>query len=150
MTESAKIPGLKSPTAKPRQAAPRPRSAVALNGRQRRYLRGLAHDRQPILQIGKAGAAKSVVDELDRALETHELVKIRVLRECPNQLGEIVSLVERSLGASTVGTVGRVAILYRTRSKDPSIALPDKANVHNEAPTSMKATKRTRSRPTSE
>jgi RNA-binding protein len=98
---------------------------VVLNGKQRRTLRGLAHGKTSILQIGKSGASQALLDELDRALETHELVKIRTLRECPTALVEVIELVERSLRASTVGTVGRVAILYRPRQKEPTIDLSE-------------------------
>lgn len=105
---------------KPRTA----RAALVLTGKQRRYLRSLAHDMQAVLQIGKAGATKALLKELDLALEAHELIKIRTLKECPLELSDALALVNSDLGATTVGTVGRVAMLYRARLKDPEIQLP--------------------------
>lgn len=85
------------------------------------------------MQIGKGGASKALLSELDRALETHELLKVRTLKECPQELPEVLTLVESSLGAVAVGAVGRVAILYRARSKDPTIELPGGAKLASHA-----------------
>jgi RNA-binding protein len=127
LTKPLAVSAPKSPTKKSRQATQGPRSVAVLTSKQRRYLRGLAHGMLPILQIGKAGPSKALLDELDRALLAHELVKIRMLRECPTELAELLGLAESSLGTSTVGSVGKVAILYRARSDKPRITLPDKA-----------------------
>lgn len=116
---------------------------MALTGKQRRHLRGLAHALQPVVQIGKAGATKALVDELDRAVEAHELVKIRTLKECPTDLEEILGLVEQALGTSTVGTVGKVAILYRARKKEPKIVLPGTEKTAPKAPARVGASKKT-------
>jgi RNA-binding protein len=113
------------PTQTPISPADQPRKpAPTLTGKQRRHLRALAHDLQPVVQIGKAGPSKTLLKELDRAIDAHELVKIRALRECPTELDEILTLVEQTLGASAVGSVGKVAVLYRARKKDPKIMLP--------------------------
>lgn len=111
---------------KSRKSAPR-LPAPELNGKQRRYLRSLAHGLQPVLQVGKSGPSETLLKELDRALDAHELVKIRVLRECPTELDEILALAEKTLAAAPVGTTGKVAVLYRRRANDPRIALPDLA-----------------------
>jgi RNA-binding protein len=116
-----------------KKSAPKPRIAVALDGKQRRYLRGLAHELQPVMQIGKSGATPALLDELDRVLETHELVKVRLLRECPSDLNELLPLMQKNLGASPVGSVGRVAILYRARRQKPTIKLPKRASVSSRA-----------------
>jgi RNA-binding protein len=119
---------------------------LALTGKQRRHLRGLAHALQPVVQIGKAGATKALVKELDRAVEAHELVKIRALKECPTELDEILEVVEQALGTSTVGTVGKVAILYRARKKDPKIALPGTEKKAPKATARVGASKKTDSK----
>ena len=49
-----------------------------LNGKQRRYLRALGHHRDPVVQVGKEGISEGLVSALDVALETHELVKVKL------------------------------------------------------------------------
>lgn len=97
----------------------------ALKGSQRKYLRGLAHDLRPLVQIGKEGVSPSVLDSIDRALEAHELVKIQIMAE-RDERRVMVEAVERGARCECVGTIGKRAILYR-RQEDPEkrkITLP--------------------------
>ena len=48
-----------------------------LTEQQRKHLRRLGHDRNPIVLIGQGGLSPNVVAEMDRALTDHELVKVR-------------------------------------------------------------------------
>ena len=56
-----------------------------LTGKERRRLRGLAHGLKPLVHVGRNGVTDGVIDDADRALRDHELVKIRFLGE--NELG---------------------------------------------------------------
>lgn len=90
---------------------------VDLKGSQRKYLRGVAHGRRPAVQIGKEGLTESVVRAIDTALEAHELVKLKIAAE-RDERERIVPVIEERLGCECVGTVGRMAILFR-RHPDP-------------------------------
>ncbi len=85
---------------------------MPLEGYQRRYLRGLAHDLKPVVQIGKAGLTPSVVDAIDDALEAHELIKVRLVGDKAEKQ-QMVATLEVELGCSEVGLVGHVTTLYR-------------------------------------
>jgi|CXWL01.1.fsa_nt_gi RNA-binding protein len=91
--------------------------ASSLRGAQRRYLRGLAHDLDPVVHVGQKGLTPQVAAEVDRALEIHELIKVRL----PGDRDERAALAD-ALAAATaaerVGLVGGVLILYR-RQPDP-------------------------------
>jgi RNA-binding protein len=97
---------------------------LVLTGRQRTFLRGLAHDLNPVLQLGKAGATKALLDELGRALDAHELIKIRVLRECPEELDALIATIEKRLKANVVGKLGRILVIYRRNPAQQRIQLP--------------------------
>ncbi|HEY5958002.1 MAG TPA: YhbY family RNA-binding protein [Polyangiaceae bacterium] len=124
MTPPASKQATESASAKQPKTKKRARQAVVLDSKQRSYLRGLGHSLASILQIGKAGPTEALLSELERALEFHELVKVRLLRECPTEPAEVQALLEKSLGVSVVGSVGRVVLLYRERTQDPVITLP--------------------------
>jgi putative YhbY family RNA-binding protein len=49
---------------------------MALSEKQKKHLRRLAHPMNPIVMLGNAGLTDGVVNELDRALTDHELVKV--------------------------------------------------------------------------
>ena len=83
-----------------------------LKGSQRKYLRGLAHSYKPLVQIGKEGLSESVIRAIDTALEAHELIKLKIVAE-RDEREQFVPLIEARLNCDCVGTVGRMAILYR-------------------------------------
>jgi len=83
-----------------------------LSGRQRRQLRGLAHALDAVVHVGKGGLTDEVVAQVDRALETHELIKVRFL-EGKAERTELGPELARRTSAAEAGGVGHVAILYR-------------------------------------
>ena len=93
-----------------------------LAGYQRRFLRGLANPMKPVVMVGEAGITDAVLNALDRALQDHELVKVR-LREIEDRKQAALSLAERS-GSELCGVVGRTVILYRADPETPRIELP--------------------------
>jgi len=98
-------------------------SARPLSGRDRRYLRSLAHELRPVVQVGEAGLTPPVVQALEQALLDHELVKVR-LRE-PEDKKALARALAEAAGADLAGLVGHTAILYRRHPERPRIALPD-------------------------
>jgi len=98
--------------------------ARALSGRAARYLRGLGHHLDPIVQIGKDGITEGVIAATRAALLAHELVKVKVLTEAPvdrKMAGE--ELAERT-GAALAQTLGRTLLLYKRHPHKPRIVLP--------------------------
>lgn len=87
---------------------------ISLFGYQRKYLRGLAHKLKPIVLIGQKGMTPSVVDALDQALMTHELVKAKFVDDKDkNYKAQTLDALEKSTDACLVGVIGHTAIFYR-------------------------------------
>ncbi|WP_437282819.1 ribosome assembly RNA-binding protein YhbY [Sorangium sp. So ce375] len=95
-----------------------------LTGKQRRHLRALGHHLDPVVQLGKAGLTDGVVTAADAALERHELVKIRLGTECPDELDDVADTLSERLRAAVAQTLGRTILLYRRHPKEPKITLP--------------------------
>ena len=75
--------------------------------------------------LGNAGLTDGVVNELDRALTDHELVKVSARvgeRDARNQALE--SLAART-SAALVQRVGHIGVFYRRRKELPKILIPD-------------------------
>lgn len=96
-----------------------------LKGSQRKYLRGLAHDLKPLVQVGKEGVSPSVVDAIDRALEAHELVKVQIMAE-RDQRKTMAEEIEGGTKSDCAGQIGKMAIFYRQQpdEKRQKIILP--------------------------
>lgn len=99
------------------------RPARDLTGKERRHLRGLAHHLTAVVQIGKEGVTHAVRRQVDRALDDHELIKVRVGEACPDDRFMVADLLTDPLGAHLAGKVGRVLILYRRHPEKPRIQL---------------------------
>ena len=94
---------------------------MPLTARQRRHLRALAHPLDPVVLVGAQGVTPAVVKQVRSALEAHELIKVRFAEGIDaRDLSD--DLATRS-GAELAQVIGRVAVLYRRRKKDPTIEL---------------------------
>jgi RNA-binding protein len=96
-----------------------------LSERQRRHLRGLAHELQPIVRLGTAGLTEAVAREADRALTDHELIKIKAPGGDRQARDALFEDLARRTGSSLVHRIGNVAVLYRPRPDLRRIVLPD-------------------------
>ena len=97
--------------------------AMQLNARQRQYLKGLAHARHPVVIIGDKGLSPAVVQEVERALAAHELIKVKAASADKAQREAWLESLCDTLGAAPVQHIGRILVLYRAAQK-PGIALP--------------------------
>jgi RNA-binding protein len=98
---------------------------TSLSDRQRRHLRGLAHELQPVVRLGSAGLTEAVVRETDRALTDHELIKIKAPGGDREARDSGFEELARRTGSSLVHRIGNVAVLYRPRPDLPRIVIPD-------------------------
>lgn len=98
---------------------------MKLTDKQRRYLRGLAHPLKPVILIGNAGVSEGVVAETRRALQDHELIKVRMTGAEREARDTALENLARDTGSALVGRIGHVATLYKKRSDLPKIVLPD-------------------------
>jgi RNA-binding protein len=97
---------------------------MLLTGKQRSYLRALAHPLKPLVQIGHGGLTDSVLSAIDSALLTHELIKIRVTGNDEMSVSVLAPEVEKRTRSSVAQVIGRTLIVYRGRKNDPLIILP--------------------------
>ena len=95
-----------------------------LTGKQRSYLRALAHPLKPVVQIGHEGLTDAVLKAIDLALQTHELIKVRVTGNDEVSASELAPEVEKQTRSSIAQVIGKTLVVYRGRKKDPVIVLP--------------------------
>jgi RNA-binding protein len=87
---------------------------MELKGSQRKYLRGLAHKLNPSAFIGQKGITPSLIDEIDNALETTELIKIKFNDfKGKEQKEELTGQIAKATKANVAGMIGHVVVLYR-------------------------------------
>lgn len=95
-----------------------------LTGKQKSYLRALAHPLKPVVQVGHQGVTPGLIAAASAALERHELIKIKVSGEAELEPSEIAAELERGTHSQVAQIIGRTLVLYRRRSENPKIVLP--------------------------
>ncbi len=88
-------------------------------GKLRKALRAAGHHLQPIVQVGKEGVTDSVLAQLSEALDHHELVKIKVGTESPEDRFEATDRVAGADGVQVAQVIGRTILAYRRHARTP-------------------------------
>jgi RNA-binding protein len=96
-----------------------------LGGKQRRHLRALGHHLSPVLHIGHEGLTEAVVAQANAQLEAHELIKVKVSEASPLSRHEAAERLASATSSELAQVLGRTFLLYRPRSHDPQIELPE-------------------------
>lgn len=98
---------------------------MPLSQKQIRHLKSLAHHLKPVVRVGQHGIRDSVLEELGIALDTHELVKVKIAAEKAERIEVIRRLTEAS-GAELVQHIGQMAVLFRRNNEKPKVVLPSR------------------------
>lgn len=95
---------------------------INLNAKNRRYLRSLAHSLKPVVMIGQSGLTNGVIEEINLALEHHELIKVKIGIGDPGERSDMTSRICGATQSVQVQNIGKMAIIYRP-SIEPTIKL---------------------------
>src|SRR6185436_4937011 len=80
---------------------------------ERRALRARAHALHPIVMVGAAGLTPAVLREIDLALKSHELIKIRMLGDDRDARTAALERISSALDASPVQIIGKILVVFR-------------------------------------
>lgn len=98
---------------------------MKLSETQKRHLRTLGHHLKPVVWIGQHGLKGTVIAEIEQALDSHELIKVKIVadRETRAQIGSDIC---NQTHAKSIHAIGQMLILFRRNEKEPRIALPSR------------------------
>ena len=96
---------------------------MRLTKEQQLYLRALAQDLQPTVNIGAGGLTRFLLRQIDNALSTQELVKVRVPFGNHRHRIDVLDTLAPLAHAEIVHRAHNTAILFR-RAETPIIGLP--------------------------
>ena len=86
---------------------------MPLSSKERAELRAEAHHLSPGVHVGHQGITPSVLQSLDDALRTRELVKVALSKNVDEQPKALANRLGEELGADVVQVIGRTATFYR-------------------------------------
>ena len=89
---------------------------------ERKHFKAIAHHLKPIVTVAGNGLSDGVVKELARALDDHELIKIRIAAGDRDERREMIESACAATNSTLVQAIGNIAVLYKPADK-PNPAL---------------------------
>lgn len=84
---------------------------------QQKRFRAIGHQLKPIVTIAGNGFSESVVNELNRALNDHELIKVKIHADDRDDRKESVDALLKVTSAELIQRIGNVALIYKPAAK---------------------------------
>ena len=88
-------------------------TTIQLTPAQRKEHRAGAHHLDPVVMIGNDGLTPSVQKEIDAALNTHGLIKVRVFSDDRAARETMFTTLAESLSAAPIQHIGKLLVLWR-------------------------------------
>lgn len=90
---------------------------MPLDQTRKKQLRAIGHQLNPVVMISERGITEGVNQELERALEDHELIKVKLALADPGERRELAATLCAQHGAELIQAVGKVILIYRAAQK---------------------------------
>lgn len=98
---------------------------MSLSKNQIKFLRAKCHELKPVILLGQKGLTDGVYNELDIALNHHELVKIKLSVADRDQRCQMAVEICDKTGAENVQSIGKMLSVYRVNPDAAVIELPN-------------------------
>lgn len=96
---------------------------MALTIEEKKQYRGLAHSLKPVVTVAGNGLSEGVLQEVERALNDHELIKVKFAVGDRELKKELMDELSRLTKAELVQAIGNIAILLRrVRKPNPRLS----------------------------
>ena len=94
-----------------------------MTSKQRAYLKGLAMKLDPVFNVGKSSITPEFTSAIAEVLETRELIKISVLKNCLDEPREIAEVLAERTHSHVVQVIGKKIVLYKESKDNKKIEL---------------------------
>ena len=95
---------------------------MSISGKDRAALRAEAHHLTALVHVGQYGVSPTVVQSLDDALRTHELVKVQFGRNADVTVKDAAANLAAATDAIVIQVIGKTATFYRENPELPRSA----------------------------
>ena len=96
---------------------------MSLSNAEKKRFRAISHTLKPSVTIAQKGLTESVAREIHRALEAHELIKIKLQVPDREKRRSIIEKICGTHQSESVQCIGHVVLLYRAAKRpDPRLS----------------------------
>jgi len=93
------------------------------SSREKKRYRAIGHRLKPVVTVAQNGITETVRQELERALNDHELIKVKIASGSREERLAIRDELLTLVGAECIQQIGHILLLYRPASKpDPKLS----------------------------
>jgi RNA-binding protein len=93
---------------------------LPLSTKERKALRARGHKLSSVVNVGKDAITDGVLGALSDALDTHELVKVKLQQACPLDKDDAATALATGTDSTLVARIGRTALLFRPAPDPPA------------------------------
>ncbi len=93
-----------------------------MNKHALKFLRGISHDLSPVVMVADKGLTENVMNEIDNALDLHELIKIKIRMDKVTR-NEFIDKIIQQTKATKVHSIGQTLTIFRHNPKNPQYDL---------------------------
>lgn len=86
-----------------------------------KQLKALAHHIKPVVTIGQHGMKPTIDEEIETALDFHQLIKIKISSGDKPARESLANQIAENHHAKLIQTIGNITILYRRNPQKPDL-----------------------------
>ena len=90
---------------------------MAVSPQLKKRFRTIGHHLKPIVIVSENGLGEGVVQEINRALEDHELIKIKLAVMDREDKAPLIEAIIEESQAELIQSIGKVILVYRPAQK---------------------------------
>lgn len=90
---------------------------MPITQQQKKQFQTIGHHLSPVVIIAKNGLSEGVISELERALNDHELIKIKLDLADPTERKLLASEISKLTQCEVVQSIGKIALVYKKAEK---------------------------------
>ncbi|WP_298635571.1 ribosome assembly RNA-binding protein YhbY [uncultured Umboniibacter sp.] len=96
---------------------------MTLTQQRKKQLRAIGHKLKPVVMISENGLTEGVLNELNRALNDHELIKVKLAISERIDRAEVANAVVAETNSTLVQTIGKIILICReARKPNPKLS----------------------------
>ena len=84
---------------------------------QLKRFRAIGHHLNPVVTVAGNGLSEAVLNEINRALSDHELIKVRIHADDRDDRKTTIDALIEATAAELIQKVGNVALIYKPAAK---------------------------------
>ncbi len=90
---------------------------MPLSPERKKQYRNIGHNLNPVVTVAGNGLSEGLMEELDRALNDHELIKVKLMISDRDLRKQVSAEMVKKAGAELVQEIGKVALVFRAAKR---------------------------------